>query len=142
MAKNYLTLFWLSLTSLIIFGAIFVCIIIFIKKIVSTKKYGFFILAGILLFLMCFSCRLFVLCCKDYQYFSNNTYIEVTGTVVEFTDAKRDYDGNGQIIYNKPKFYFHENNQYVVLYAKNVELGQTYRVRYYPNTKICEVFDN
>ena len=80
-----------------------------------------------------------MLCIKDLKYVTNETYEESEGEVIEFTKIKRDYDGNGKIIYSQPKFYFADKNEYVVLYARDVEVGETYLVRYYPNTKICEI---
>ena len=80
-----------------------------------------------------------VACIKDYKYVSNDEYLEADAEVVEFTYAKRDLDGNGQMIYAKPKFYIEETNEYIILYVKDVEVGEKYRIRYLPNTKICEV---
>ena len=42
---------------------------------------------------------------------------------------------------NKPKFYLIEKNEYIVLNVKDVELGETYAIRFYPNTKICDVIE-
>ena len=62
---------------------------------VSTiKKYGMILLFFISLVICALSVSKFILCCKDYKYFSTGTYIEVTGTVVDYMDIKRDYDGN------------------------------------------------
>ena len=91
------------------------------------------------LVMISFSANKFFLCCKDYKYFSTGTYIEVTGTVIDFMDIKRDYDGNGEIIYRKPKFLIAETGEYIVLNTKEVGKGETYTIKYYPNTKICEV---
>jgi hypothetical protein len=85
------------------------------------------------------SLYLIVPCIKDYKYVSNNEYLEADAEVVEFTYAKRDLDGNGQMTYAKPKFYIEETNEYIVLHVKDVEVGEKYRIRYLPNTKICEV---
>ena len=81
----------------------------------------------------------FIPCCKDYKYFSTGTYIEVTGTVVDYMDIKRDYDGNGEVVYRKPKFFIVETGEYIVLNTKEVSKGKKYTIKYYPNTKICEV---
>lgn len=139
MTKNYLTLFWLSLIGIIVFAVILFFCIIFSKRIILLKKYGMIILFCISLIMIGLSASTFSLCCKDYKYFSSGTYIEVTGTVVEFMDIKRDYDGNGEIIYRKPKFLIVETGEYIVLNTKGVSIGQTYIIKYYPNTKICEV---
>ena len=81
----------------------------------------------------------FILCCKDYKYFSTGTYIEVTGTVVDYMDIKRDYDGNGEVVYRKPKFFIVETGEYIVFNTKEVNKEKKYTIKYYPNTKICEV---
>ena len=139
MTKNYLTLFWLSLISIIIFAGILIFLIVFSKKIILLKKYGMIILFFISLVMIGLSASKFSLCCKDYKYFSAGTCIEVTGTVVDFMEIKRDYDGNGEIIYRKPKFLIAETGEYIVLNTKEVSKGATYTIKYYPNTKICEV---
>ena len=81
----------------------------------------------------------FTLCCKDYNYVSNNTYIEEKAKVVEFTVSRIDYDGNGMQRNSKPKFYLIEKDEYIVLNVKDVEVGKIYIIRFYPNTKICDV---
>lgn len=75
---------------------------------------------------------------KDFHLAVSNTYVEDTAIVVEFTEVYFDADGNGETHYSKPKFYIPEKDEYVVLYAADVEIGKEYRIRYYPNTKICE----
>ena len=52
---------------------------------------------------------------------------------------KRDYDGNGEVLYRKPKFFIVETGEYIVLNTKEVSKGKKYTIKYYPNTKICEV---
>ena len=81
----------------------------------------------------------FILCCKDYQYVSNDTYIEAEAKVVEFTVSYIDYDGDGRRHNSSPKFYLIDQDKYIVLYASGVEVGETYIIRFYPNTKICDV---
>lgn len=139
MAKNYLTLFWVSLIATVFFTVILFLLILFSKKIILSKKYGMIILFFISLVMCSLSAKLFFLCCKDYKYFSTGTYIEATGTVVDYTYIKRDVDGNGEIIYSKPKFFIEETGEYIVLNTINVIKGKTYNIKYYPNTKICEV---
>ena len=65
--------------------------------------------------------------------------MEDEATVVEFTCVRDDPDGNGQTQYSQPKFYIESKDEYIVLYVSNVEIGRKYRIRYLPNTKICEV---
>ena len=50
-------------------------------------------------------------------------------------------DGSGRQENSKPKFYLIEKDEYIVLNVKDVELGETYIIRFYPNTKICEVIE-
>ena len=145
MNKTYWTLFYLSLITLIAFITITILGIIFIKKIFLSKRNGivyFIVSMLILVFLTILSANHFVLCLKDYNYASNNTYLEAKAKVVEFTNIKKDLDGDGKIHYSKPKFLLIETGEYIVLYAKNVSQGETYIIRYYPNTKICEVVEN
>ena len=61
--------------------------------------------------------------------------------VVNFTVSCFDYDGSGGQENSKPKFYLIEKNEYIVLNVKDVELGETYVIRFYPNTKICDVIE-
>ena len=139
MTENYLTLFWISLIGIIIFAIILIFLIVFSKKIILSKKYGMILLFFISLVICTLSVSKFILCCKDYKYFSTGTYIEVTGTVVDYMDIKRDYDGNGEVVYRKPKFFIVETGEYIVLNTKEVSKGKKYIIKYYPNTKICEV---
>ncbi len=69
----------------------------------------------------------------------NNEYVEDSAVVVEFTYVHKDLDGNGRVQYSKPKFYIENKNKYIILNVANVEIGKEYRIRYYPNTKICEI---
>lgn len=124
---------------MIVFAMIVFFLIVFSKKIIISKKYGIVIVFFISLVMCSLSASKFFLCCKDYRYFSTGTYIEVTGTVVDYMDINRDYDGNGEIIYRKPKFFIAETGEYIVLNTKDVIKGEYYTIRYYPNTKICEV---
>lgn len=144
MVKNYWTLFYLTLIGMIIFISLFVLGFIFAKKIFLDKKYGIILLIICSCITFTFSALCtseFTLCCRDYDYVSNNTYIEKKAKVIEFTVTRFDYDGNGRQENSKPKFYLIENDEYIVLNVKNVELGETYIIRFYPNTKICDVVE-
>lgn len=101
------------------------------------KKYGLIILFFVALITFGILANCFLLCLKDYKYYSTGTYVEITGTVVEFMYVKRDNDGNGKVMYRKPKFLIEETGEYIVLNVKDVNIGETYTVKYYPNTKIC-----
>lgn len=142
MVKNYWTLFYLTLIGTIIFTVAFILCLIFGKRLISGKQYGVLLLtvfSSMFLTLSVLCVFNFVPCCKDYKYASTNTYIEEKAKAVEFTYSRFDYDGNGRVQNSKPKFYLVERNEYIVLNAKDIELGATYIVRYYPNTKICDV---
>lgn len=132
------------LISAIIFVLLFFLGLVFMNKIFLKKKYGLFFLvicSCITLALSVLCTSKFVLCCKDYEYVSNNSYIEEKAKVVEFTNSYFDYDGSGRQENSNPKFYLVDKDEYVVLHVKNVELGETYIIRYYPNTKICDVIE-
>lgn len=142
MINSYWILFYLSLIGTVLFTLFIILELIFMKKIFLNKKYGIFILiVSICLFstlsILCAS--KFVLYFKDYEYVSNNTCIEEKAKVVEFTEIRFDYDGNGKTSYGKPKFYLIDKDEYIILNIKKVEIGKTYVIRYYPNTKICDV---
>lgn len=142
MVKNYWGLFYLTLFGMIINVLLFVLGLVFAKKIFLNKKYGIILLIICSCVSFAFStlyASKFTLCCKDYNYVSNNTYIEEKAKVVEFTVSRIDYDGNGMQENSKPKFYLIEKDEYIVLYAKDVEVGGIYIIRFYPNTKICDV---
>lgn len=141
-------MFYLSLFG-ILFSIIFfiLCIIIrkriFSKDLLKTfegKLQAAFIVFGIL-FIFTFSTIEFIFCCKDYYYVSNNTYIETTGKVIEFTHVSNPYETGTQKSYSNPKFYLSEYDSYIILRTINVEVGETYLIRFYPNTRICEIVE-
>ena len=148
MIKSYWSMFYLSLFG-ILFSIIFfiLCIIIrkriFSKDLLKTfegKLQAAFIVFGIL-FIFTFSTIEFIFCCKDYYYVSNNTYIETTGKVIEFTHVSNPYETGTQKSYSNPKFYLSEYDSYIILRTINVEVGETYLIRFYPNTRICEIVE-
>ena len=144
MVEEYWTLFCLTLIGTIVFALAFTLVIVFAKRILLIRKSGIFLLIiclCITFVLSAVSARVFALCCKDYVYVSNNTYIEEKAKVVEFTVSRFDYDGSGKQEKRKPKFYLIAKDEYIVLNVKDVELGETYIIRFYPNTKICEVVE-
>ena len=144
MIKNYWTLFCLTLIGMIIFTSLFVLGLIFAKKIFFEKKNGIILLISCSCITFAFGALFaskFTLCCKDYGYVSSNTYIEEKAEVVEFTVTRFDYDGSGRQENRKPKFHLIEKDEYIILNVKNVELGGTYVIRFYPNTKICYIVE-
>ncbi len=144
MIRNYWMLCCLAVVGTIIFALLFVLGLVFAKKVFLARKYGvillvFFTCSSLLLTALC--SHKFILCCKDYPYVMGNTYIEEKATVIEFTYSKFDYDGSGRVENRRPKFYLLEKDEYIVLPVINVEVGETYLIRYYPNTLICEIIN-
>ena len=83
----------------------------------------------------------FVNLCKDYDYVVNDTYIEAVGTVVEFTHITSDESGNKH--YKLPKFYIPDGDYYVVVSVptKEIKVGSTCHIRYYPNSRLGEIVE-
>lgn len=144
MVEQYWELFALSLAGTVICVVMLALGFVFAKKLFLNKKYGvvgLVLLSVILALVTALSAHHFILCCKDYSYVSDNTYIEAKAEMIEYTSVEKDSDGNGLVVYRKPKFFLPERNEYIVLYTKDVEVGETYLIRYYPNTRICEIVD-
>jgi hypothetical protein len=142
MVKSFWSLFYLSLIGGLLFLILLVLELLFIKKLFLEKPHGwikFAAVTAVILFFVALSGISFIQCCRDYHYVAGGTFEEENAKVIEFTYTKMDSDGNGQMTNTKPKFLLVDRNEYIVLYAKEVELGKTYLIRYYPNTKICEV---
>ncbi len=114
-------------------------ITLFVKKKIGIVGIRLFVgLSVVMTFLAVFCVLMLIPLVKDFPLAANNEYVEDTATVVEFTEVYFDADGNGKTHHSKPKFYIPEKDEYVVLYVADVEIGKEYRIRYYPNTKICE----
>lgn len=82
--------------------------------------------------------------CKDIEYMNRGEFIEIEGRIEEFAYKKRDLDGNGQLIQKNPRVFVFSTQQYIVVKMDNVdniEIGETYKIRYLPNTKIAEVIE-
>lgn len=142
MEKTYWEIFFLSLIGCILFIGLLVLMLVCRKKLFVESKYKLIqllALATLCLLMIALSSVNFVRCCKDYRYVAKDSYEEDKAKVLDFKYSKKDYDGNGEIINAVPKFWLIDHNEIVVLHAKNVEIGKTYLIRYYPNTKICEV---
>lgn len=134
--------YWISLV-FSVFAVVFsVCLIIFVSwlflKGTLTKKYFVGAIVALIVAIILGLCWMIPFI-KDYKYVSANECLEADAVVVEFTCVEQNLDGNGQTSYTKPKFYIEENNEYVVLYATSVEVGKKYRIRYLPNSKLCDV---
>lgn len=75
-------------------------------------------------------------CMKDFEYVKNGQCVEINARVIEFTERTKT---DGVYDYTHPKFYIPQTDEYIVLNCREVEVGKTYKIRYLPNTKICEV---
>ena len=138
MQASYWALFGLSSAGIVLSLIFLVVLIILLKKRILDVKYFIgctvtVVLVAIASIYMC------VPCIKDYDFVKNNTFREENLTVVEFTYVRDDPDGNGKTEYSSPKFYVQDKNEYVVLHTRDVEIGKTYRIRFLPNTGICEI---
>ena len=136
MLTEYWSLFWLSvvdLTSAVVFAVLCTCL--FLKKKMSKSSFIGFCVA--LTFLFAISTYMLIPVMQDYEMATSGEYLEETAVVVCFTRAYSD-EFDPEIQYSQPKFYIPEKDEYVILYAANVEIGKEYIIRYYPHTKICE----
>ena len=138
MYKTYWQTFGLGICG-VIFPIILIVLIWFLTSRGLLKKKYFVIATIALLLTVILGLYLLIPCIKDHKYVSGGKFLEDDALVVEFTYIKGDPDGNGQTQYSKPKFFIESKNEYIVLNAANVEQGKKYRIRYLPNTKICEI---
>lgn len=139
---------------LIFYSCLFISVILLITitlLIVNSKKHisnpnhgrGWLVFTLMLtLIIETFSTMYFVNLCKDYDYAINNTYIETTGTVVEFTVTTSDNYGDYKS-YSFPKFYIPDGDYYIVLAVPvyQIEVGSTCLIRYYPNSRLGEIVE-
>jgi hypothetical protein len=136
MLTEYWLLFALSVTGLASAGVFAVlCTCLFVKKKVNKPYFIGFCVA--LSFLAILSTYMFIPTIQDYEMAISGEYLEETAVVICFTHANSD-EADPEIHYSQPKFYIPEKDEYVILNAANVEIGKTYRIRYYPHTKICD----
>ena len=138
MQTTYWKLFGVSLAGIIL--SVILCavmVVLLLKRKISVKY--FIIGAAVILLCAFIGTYIFIPCVKDYEFAANGTFIEENATVVEFTYVRDDPDGNGKTQYSLPKFYIDSKDEYVVLHTSGVELGKTYKIRFYPNTRICEI---
>ncbi len=138
MIKTYWTLFILGGLGIILSILMILIVAIGFSKGRLSKTY-FVVTLTVLLLPILLAANLLISCIKDFKYVSDGCYFEENATVVEFTYVKQHLDGNGQTQYSQPKFYLEEKDEYIVLNVANVEIGKKYRIRYLPNTKICEI---
>lgn len=143
MEKNYWILFSLTTIGSLFFITMIILGGVFYKKLFMKNQHRyimatvwFLIAVGMLAICL----PRFAQCCQDYSYVSNGTYIESKATVKEFEKRWTDYDGNGQTTYSNPLLQLTDGSSIVLpLTDKDVEIGKTYLIRYYPATKICKV---
>ena len=138
MQASYWALFGLSLAGVILSLIFLLVLIILLKKHIWGIKYFVGCMVPIVLVAIA-SIYMCVPCIKDYNFVKNNTFREENLTAVEFTYVRGDPDGNGKTEYSAPKFYVKDKNEYIVLNIRDVEIGKTYRIRFLPNTGICEI---
>lgn len=144
MIKNYWSLFYLSLSMIIIFSILLVLCLVFSKKMFLKYKFGLVLL--ILCLTICLGfvvlfANTFSKCCKDYRYVINGEFVQVEGLCVGFTHTEIDYDGNGEVSHSNPRFYIEAKDCYIVLNTKEAKQGKYYLIKYYPNTLICEIIE-
>ena len=140
MEKKYLEIFWLSI------GGVLICIIFSIvlavllyKKVVSMGKCQLIFAVIALMLTIGLSGYMLCLCCKDYKYYSSGTCLEAVGTVVEFARVRQAEDG--EMLYSMPIFLIEKTGEHIKLSVK-AEKGKTYYLKYYPNTRICEISEH
>lgn len=139
MEKSFLTLFWLSLISTACLILILVLFFVFSKKIIKKKNFKLIPLFVISAVLLLFTGDRLIRCCRDYSYFTDQSYQEAVGKVISFSYQNDNSDGNGEPLFSNPVFLIEETGEQMVFHVKGVKIGETYRIRYYPHTKICEV---
>jgi len=77
---------------------------------------------------------------KDYKYLKNNSYISIMGTVIGFT--KNVNPETGTQSNTKPLIKIVPSNEEIVLHFNEyLNVGETYKFIYLPNTKIAEVIE-
>lgn len=136
--------YWQMLNSMVVFTFILIFLIISLiisKALKITKLSNLGAVCCILLstIFLLISCKEVYVFAKDYDMVIRGEYEEDDMLLVDYLSIYRDPDGNGQISYSKPKFYIPSKDEYIVLYLVDLEIGKTYRIRYYPNCKIAEV---
>ena len=143
--ERMLNTYW-SLLALGLFGAIFSLALFAVLLVLTRKKkirHTYFWTATVFLLLaLVLSISILIPCAKDYPMVLTGECVEDEATVMVFTHVREDPDGNGQTQYSQPKFYLENKQEYIVLYVSGVEVGKTYKIRYLPNTRICEVVES
>ena len=139
MLKSYWTSFIFGMV-IVLFSILTIVLIccLFSRNKISKMLFSGGVIVLIVTIVLTFS-SLIIPCIKDYKFVSNSAFLEDEATVVDFMKKDQNLDGNGITRYSKPKFYIENKNEYIVLHTSDVEIGKKYRIRYLPNTRICEV---
>ena len=144
MEKEYWFLFCLFLIVMLL-GAIALILLPYWIKLLVRKRmeiYQFILLIGVGVFSLILGAPNFVVYYKDYELVSNHEYLEDDCTLIEYTLIENDGGTDtspGEDHYLKPKFYIADKDEYIILDLTDLEIGKTYRIRYYPNSQIAEV---
>ena len=144
MEKTYWLGFYLFLIGTLLGAIILILLPYWIKLLVRKRMeiYQFIFLVGAGIFLCTFGTCTFCNLYKDYELVSNHEYLEDDCTLIEYTLIKNDGGTDtspGEDHYLKPKFYIADKDEYIILDLTDLEIGKTYRIRYYPNSQIAEV---
>ena len=137
MERQYWSLFIILMIALIgLLGCFLFFLVMYIKRKLDIR---FFIATIVIIAFACvYNVYHFIPLIQDLDMVRKHEYMEDIGTVVEFTEVSQISEGNGQIDYSKPLFYISEKDAYIILHLKNVQVGETYRIKYYPHSKIAE----
>ncbi|MBQ8896317.1 MAG: hypothetical protein IJY88_05960 [Clostridia bacterium] len=107
----------------------------------SFGKFETFFIGFVILCLSVFASEKLILCFLDLPRVINDDYIEVVAEACRY-DHKQDFGHLEDLLLNdQVKFYITETDECLVLHQKGLEIGKTYRVVYYPHTRLCEVAD-
>ena len=136
--------YWQELNAAIFFILISIVVIIVltvlkVKRVTKLSNNSMFCVVLLLIMILLFSMKEMYVLAQDYSMVINGEYEEEDMLLVDYLNIHEDLDGNGQTSYTKPKFYIESKDEYIVLYLTDLEIGKTYRIRYYPNSKIAEV---
>ena len=131
----YFSMFFILISAV----AIILLTVLRIKKVPKINNLGAFCGILCMIIVLLSSMKEVYEVMQDYDMVISGEYEEEDMILIDYLRIYRDLDGNGQISYSEPKFYIPSKDEYIVLYLADLEIGKTYRIRYYPNCKIAEV---
>jgi hypothetical protein len=131
----YFSIFFILISAV----AIILLTVLRIKKVPKINNLGTFCGILCMIIVLLSSMKEVYEVMQDYDMVISGEYEEEDMILIDYLRIYRDLDGNGQISYSEPKFYIPSKDEYIVLYLTDLEIGKTYRIRYYPNCKIAEV---